>query len=50
MQAAADPEYPDKYPGTIAPAKQSYKFEIQKFNGKEDLQFFRLKYLKKGDA
>jgi hypothetical protein len=41
VQAATDPEYPDKYPGTTAPTKQSYKFEIQEFNGNEDLQFCR---------
>jgi hypothetical protein len=32
MQVAADPEYMDKYPGTTAPTKQPYKFEIQQFN------------------
>jgi hypothetical protein len=40
VQAAADPEYPDKYPGTTVPTKNSYKFEIQEFHGNDYLQYF----------
>jgi hypothetical protein len=51
VQAAADPEYTDKNPGNTAPTKQSYKFEIQEFNGNDDLQCCRCQHhIKKVDA